>query len=149
MASLLTGTFVLLVTYFLLGFLVALPKCILAVIILVVVFSILEEAPHDVKVSERQAELPRSRSLLTAPRPAVLLENARLDRLRSDGADVSALLVRQRRGEFRQRSCRRLLAECSLPTPADRHRRFHRPLDGALREASCHHTHQDSRSGAR
>lgn len=51
MASLLTGTFVLLVTYFLLGFLVALPKCILAVIILVVVFSILEEAPHDVKVS--------------------------------------------------------------------------------------------------
>ncbi|ORY73400.1 sulfate transporter family-domain-containing protein [Leucosporidium creatinivorum] len=49
MASLLTGTFVLLVTYFLLGFLVALPKAILAVIILVVVFSILEEAPHDVK----------------------------------------------------------------------------------------------------
>ncbi|KAM0793395.1 hypothetical protein ACM66B_000847 [Microbotryomycetes sp. NB124-2] len=49
MTSLLTGTFVLLVTYFLLGFLVTLPKCILAVIILVVVFSILEEAPHDVK----------------------------------------------------------------------------------------------------
>lgn len=49
MASLLTGTFVLLVTYFLLGFLVALPKCILAVIILVVVFSILQEAPHDIK----------------------------------------------------------------------------------------------------
>ncbi|KAK4055270.1 hypothetical protein OIV83_000552 [Microbotryomycetes sp. JL201] len=49
MTSLLTGTFVLLVTYFLLGFIVTLPKCILAVIILVVVFSILEEAPHDVK----------------------------------------------------------------------------------------------------
>lgn len=62
MASLLTGTFVLLVTYFLLGFLVALPKCILAVIILVVVFSILEEAPHDVKVSSRRAELPRVRT---------------------------------------------------------------------------------------
>lgn len=51
MASLLTGTFVLLVTFFLLGLLAALPKCILAVIILVVVFSILEEAPHDIKVS--------------------------------------------------------------------------------------------------
>ncbi|GAA5898737.1 hypothetical protein JCM5296_006703 [Sporobolomyces johnsonii] len=49
MASLLTGTFVLLVTYFLLGFLRTLPKCILAVIVCVVVFSILEEAPHDVK----------------------------------------------------------------------------------------------------
>lgn len=50
MASLMTGSFVLLVTFFLLGYLAALPKCILAVIILVVVFSILEEAPHDVKV---------------------------------------------------------------------------------------------------
>ncbi|GAA5946541.1 hypothetical protein JCM1841_002119, partial [Sporobolomyces salmonicolor] len=49
MAGLLTGTFVLLVTYFLLGFLRSLPKCILAVIVCVVVFSILEEAPHDVK----------------------------------------------------------------------------------------------------
>lgn len=46
----LTGVFILLVTFFLLGFLFALPKCILAVIICVVVFSILEEAPHDVKV---------------------------------------------------------------------------------------------------
>ncbi|KPV78239.1 uncharacterized protein RHOBADRAFT_32890, partial [Rhodotorula graminis WP1] len=49
MASLLTGTFILLVTYFLLHLLAALPKCILAVIVIVVVFSILEEAPHDVR----------------------------------------------------------------------------------------------------
>ncbi|KAL8286278.1 hypothetical protein RQP46_004766 [Phenoliferia psychrophenolica] len=49
MASLLTGTFVLLVTYFLLGYLFYLPKCILASIIVVVVFSILAEVPHDVK----------------------------------------------------------------------------------------------------
>ncbi|SCZ90972.1 BZ3500_MvSof-1268-A1-R1_Chr1-3g02435 [Microbotryum saponariae] len=48
MTSLLTGVFVLLVSFFLLGFLYALPKCILAVIICVVVFSILAEAPHDV-----------------------------------------------------------------------------------------------------
>lgn len=48
MTSLLTGTFVLLVTYFLLQFLSALPKCILATIVCVVVFSILEEAPEDV-----------------------------------------------------------------------------------------------------
>ncbi|GAA6053425.1 hypothetical protein JCM3770_005160, partial [Rhodotorula araucariae] len=49
MASLLTGTFILLVTFFLLHLLAALPKCILAVIVLVVVFSILEEAPEDVR----------------------------------------------------------------------------------------------------
>ncbi|GAA5838503.1 hypothetical protein JCM9279_003264 [Rhodotorula babjevae] len=49
MASLLTGTFILLVTYFLLHLLAALPKCILAVIVIVVVFSILEEAPEDVR----------------------------------------------------------------------------------------------------
>lgn len=48
MASLLTGTFVMLVTYFLLHFLSPLPKCILATIVCVVVFSILEEAPEDV-----------------------------------------------------------------------------------------------------
>ncbi|SCV68855.1 BQ2448_976 [Microbotryum intermedium] len=48
MTSLLTGVFVLLVSFFLLGFLYALPKCILAVIICVVVFSILAETPHDV-----------------------------------------------------------------------------------------------------
>ncbi|GAA5981339.1 hypothetical protein JCM10908_004074 [Rhodotorula pacifica] len=48
MASLLTGTFVMLVTYFLLRFLSPLPKCILATIVCVVVFSILEEAPEDV-----------------------------------------------------------------------------------------------------
>ncbi|BGP44587.1 hypothetical protein JCM10450v2_000401 [Rhodotorula kratochvilovae] len=49
MAGLLTGTFILLVTFFLLQLLAALPKCILAVIVLVVVFSILEEAPEDVR----------------------------------------------------------------------------------------------------
>lgn len=48
MTSLLTGGMVLFVTYFLLGFLFYLPKCILSVIICVVVFSILAEAPHDV-----------------------------------------------------------------------------------------------------
>jgi len=42
-------TFILLVTYFLLHLLAALPKCILAVIVIVVVFSILEEAPEDVR----------------------------------------------------------------------------------------------------
>ena len=51
MTSLLTGLLVLLTSFFLIGFLFALPKCILAVIICVVVFSILEEAPHDVRVS--------------------------------------------------------------------------------------------------
>ncbi|KAI5478550.1 sulfate transporter [Pseudohyphozyma bogoriensis] len=49
MTSLLTGAIVLLVTFFLLGFLYTLPKAILAVIICVVVFSILAEVPHDVK----------------------------------------------------------------------------------------------------
>ncbi|GAA6006635.1 hypothetical protein JCM10207_005000 [Rhodosporidiobolus poonsookiae] len=49
MASLLTGALTLLTTYTLLGFLVSLPKCILAVVVCVVVFSILEEAPEDVK----------------------------------------------------------------------------------------------------
>ncbi|GAA6031993.1 hypothetical protein JCM8097_003378 [Rhodosporidiobolus ruineniae] len=49
MASLLTGSLVLLTTYTLLGFLEALPKCVLAVVVIVVVFSILEEAPEDVK----------------------------------------------------------------------------------------------------
>lgn len=49
MSSLLTGTFVLLVTYFLLRFLGPLPKCILAVIVCVVVYSIFEETPEDVK----------------------------------------------------------------------------------------------------
>ncbi|GAA5897412.1 hypothetical protein JCM6882_001880 [Rhodosporidiobolus microsporus] len=49
MASLLTGVFVLTTTYTLLGYLESLPKCILAVVVCVVVFSILEEAPHDVK----------------------------------------------------------------------------------------------------
>ncbi|BGP52635.1 hypothetical protein JCM8202_004835 [Rhodotorula sphaerocarpa] len=48
MASLLTGTFVMLVTYFLLQYLSPLPKCILATIVCVVVFTILEEAPEDV-----------------------------------------------------------------------------------------------------
>lgn len=51
MASLLTGLGVLLVSFFLLGLLVFLPTCILAVIICVVVWSILSEAPHDVIVS--------------------------------------------------------------------------------------------------
>ncbi|GAA5969156.1 hypothetical protein JCM11641_007490 [Rhodosporidiobolus odoratus] len=47
MASLLTGSFILLVTYTMLGLLTSLPKCILAVVVCVVVFSILEEAPED------------------------------------------------------------------------------------------------------
>jgi MFS superfamily sulfate permease-like transporter len=54
MASLLTGSFVLLVTYTALGWLEALPKCILAVVVCVVVFSILEEAPEDVMVRWRR-----------------------------------------------------------------------------------------------
>ncbi|GAA5844701.1 hypothetical protein JCM11251_007353 [Rhodosporidiobolus azoricus] len=49
MASLLTGLAVLTTTYTLLGYLASLPTCILAVVVCVVVFSILEEAPHDVK----------------------------------------------------------------------------------------------------
>ncbi|GAA5856309.1 hypothetical protein JCM8547_000863 [Rhodosporidiobolus lusitaniae] len=48
MASLLTGVAVITTTYTLLGWLESLPKCILAVVVCVVVFSILEEAPHDV-----------------------------------------------------------------------------------------------------
>lgn len=39
------------VSYFLLGFLFYLPTAILAAIICVVVFSILAEVPHDLKVS--------------------------------------------------------------------------------------------------
>lgn len=50
-ASFLTGVFTLGVTFGLLGLLKDLPKCILAVVVGVVVFSILEEAPEDIKVS--------------------------------------------------------------------------------------------------
>lgn len=53
MASFLTGTLVLCVTFFLLKFLFYLPKAVLASIICVVVFSILAETPHDVKVGFR------------------------------------------------------------------------------------------------
>lgn len=48
MTSLLTGCFVLLVTAFALPLLFFLPKCILAAIVCVVVFSILSETPHEV-----------------------------------------------------------------------------------------------------
>ncbi|BGP12538.1 hypothetical protein JCM10213_007618 [Rhodosporidiobolus nylandii] len=48
MASLLTGSLVLTVTYTMLGYLEALPKPVLACVVVVVVFSILEEAPEDV-----------------------------------------------------------------------------------------------------
>ncbi|GAA5990865.1 hypothetical protein JCM5350_008251 [Sporobolomyces pararoseus] len=48
-ASFLTGVFTLAVSFGLLGLLRDLPKCILAVIVAVVVFSILEEAPDDIK----------------------------------------------------------------------------------------------------
>ncbi|GAA5915751.1 uncharacterized protein JCM6883_002945 [Sporobolomyces salmoneus] len=48
-ASFLTGAFTLAVSFGLLGLLKDLPKCILAVIVGVVVFSILEEAPADIK----------------------------------------------------------------------------------------------------
>ncbi|GAA6020734.1 hypothetical protein JCM11491_003513 [Sporobolomyces phaffii] len=48
-ASFLTGAFTLGVTFGLLGLLRDLPKCILAVVVGVVVFSILEEAPEDIK----------------------------------------------------------------------------------------------------
>ncbi|GAA5923353.1 uncharacterized protein JCM15063_003621 [Sporobolomyces koalae] len=48
-ASFLTGAFTLAVTFGLLGLLRDLPKCILAVVVGVVVFSILEEAPEDIK----------------------------------------------------------------------------------------------------
>lgn len=50
-ASFLTGVFTLGVTFGLLGLLRDLPKCILAVVVGVVVFSILEEAPEDIHVS--------------------------------------------------------------------------------------------------
>jgi MFS superfamily sulfate permease-like transporter len=50
-ASFLTGVFTLAVSFGLLGLLRDLPKCILAVVVGVVVFSILEEAPDDIKVS--------------------------------------------------------------------------------------------------
>lgn len=60
-----TGVFILLVTFFLLPFLFALPKCILSVIICVVVFSILAEAPHDVKVRLRHRPPPIEPPLTT------------------------------------------------------------------------------------
>ena len=47
-ASFLTGVFVLIVAYFFLGALYFLPRCILACIVCVVVYSILGETPHEV-----------------------------------------------------------------------------------------------------
>ncbi|KAI0077181.1 sulfate permease [Panus rudis PR-1116 ss-1] len=49
MASLVCSGVVLLATFFLLPWLYYLPKCVLAAIICLVVFSLLAEAPHDVK----------------------------------------------------------------------------------------------------
>ncbi|THH27826.1 hypothetical protein EUX98_g6364 [Antrodiella citrinella] len=49
MASLICSAIVLLATFFLLPWLYFLPKCVLASIICLVVFSLLAEAPHDVK----------------------------------------------------------------------------------------------------
>lgn len=43
-----SGAVILLATFFLLPFLYHLPKCVLATIVLVVVYSILSETPHDV-----------------------------------------------------------------------------------------------------
>ncbi|KAI0710290.1 sulfate anion transporter [Cerioporus squamosus] len=49
MASLVTSTLVLLATFFLLPWLYYLPKCVLASIICLIVFSLLSEFPHDAK----------------------------------------------------------------------------------------------------
>ncbi|KAH9910992.1 sulfate anion transporter [Epithele typhae] len=49
MASLVTSTLVLLATFFLLPYLYYLPKCVLASIICLIVFSLLGELPHDAK----------------------------------------------------------------------------------------------------
>ncbi|KAH8103503.1 sulfate anion transporter [Cristinia sonorae] len=49
MASLVCSALVLLATFFLLPWLYYLPKCVLASIICLVVFSLLAEAPHDIK----------------------------------------------------------------------------------------------------
>lgn len=49
MASVITGVTILLATFFLLPLLYHLPKAVLATIILLVVFTILQETPHDVK----------------------------------------------------------------------------------------------------
>ncbi|EEB97403.1 hypothetical protein MPER_03285, partial [Moniliophthora perniciosa FA553] len=48
MASLVCSGIILLATFFLLPWLYYLPKCVLASIILLVVFSLIAEAPHDV-----------------------------------------------------------------------------------------------------
>lgn len=48
MTSLLVGSLVLLITFFALPLLAYLPKCILACIVCVVVFSILSETPEEV-----------------------------------------------------------------------------------------------------
>ena len=48
LSGLLTGVFVLLTTYFLMGWLYFLPKAILASIICVVVVGLIQEAPHDI-----------------------------------------------------------------------------------------------------
>lgn len=66
MAAFLTGISVLGVTFFLLPLLFYLPRCILAAIICVVVFSILSETPHDVKFFIRmEAWVDLSLMLLT------------------------------------------------------------------------------------
>ncbi|KAK7057711.1 sulfate anion transporter [Favolaschia claudopus] len=49
MASLVCSAVVLLATFFLLPWLYYLPKCVLSAIICLVVFSLLQEAPHDIK----------------------------------------------------------------------------------------------------
>lgn len=59
-ASFLTGVFTLAVSFGLLGLLRDLPKCILAVVVGVVVFSILEEAPADIKVGLPRVSFPCS-----------------------------------------------------------------------------------------
>jgi MFS superfamily sulfate permease-like transporter len=55
MASLVCSGIVLLATFFLLPYLYYLPKCVLASIICLVVFSLLSEAPHDIKFYWRSA----------------------------------------------------------------------------------------------
>lgn len=123
MASLLTGTFILLVTYFLLGWLVDLPKCILAVIVCVVVFSILEEAPEDVRFFwKMRAWVDGGLMLLTF---------------------VLSLFVSV---EVRARTCGPDTGgEGSLsPVSAGRNHRLGRALARALRQAVDHDANQDS-----
>lgn len=117
MASLLTGLGVLLVSFFLLGLLFFLPTCILAVIICVVVWSILSEAPHDVIVSAVQAFLP---STMLTP-PLVLLAHESLDRLLAHGNDIHPDPLRQRRGTP---SSPPLPSSLTSHPHTDRHRRL-------------------------